>query len=116
MSEQWGFYFDPNKCIGCHSCTVSCRVRNEIDPDEGVRWRRMEHVGEGEFPNYDETSVSMSCFHCSDPPCRNVCPTHAIKKREADGIVTINQDECIGCHYCGYACPFGAPPSTAKKG
>lgn len=109
MSEQWGFYFDPNKCIGCHSCTVSCRVRNDIDPDEGVKWRRMEHVGDGEFPNYEETSVSMSCFHCSDPPCRNVCPTHAIEKREEDGIVTIDQEACIGCHYCGYACPFGAP-------
>ncbi|AFZ73453.1 4Fe-4S dicluster domain-containing protein [Natronobacterium gregoryi] len=107
MSEQWGFYFDPEKCMGCHACTVSCRVRNDTDTD-GPKWRRMEHVSEGEFPNYEEVSISMSCFHCSEPPCRDVCPTHAIEKRESDGIVTVNQDACIGCHYCGYACPFGA--------
>ncbi|AUX09530.1 anaerobic dimethyl sulfoxide reductase subunit B [Halalkaliarchaeum desulfuricum] len=107
MSRQWAFYFDTQKCIGCHACVVSCRVRNDVGTKE-AKWRRMEHVGEGSFPDYKETSVSMSCFHCATAPCRQVCPTHAIEKRERDGIVTVDQDKCIGCHYCAYACPFGA--------
>lgn len=104
---QWAFYFDAEKCIGCHACSTSCEVRNDVD-DEHVKWRRLEHVGEGTFPDYEETSVSMSCFHCAEAPCSEVCPTNAIQKRDSDGIVTVDGDKCIGCHYCSYACPFGA--------
>ncbi len=106
--SQWGFYFDPDSCIGCHACAQACRVRNDVDTDEGVSWRRVEHVGEGEFPHYEEVSVSVGCYHCEEPECRDVCPTFALEKRESDGIVTVDRDRCIGCNYCSYACPYGA--------
>lgn len=108
MSEQWAFYFDPNKCVGCHACTVACKNHNDIDPGP-VDWRRVEHPSTGTFPDYDEIPVSLSCMHCADPPCETVCPADAINKRETDGIVTVNRDACIGCRYCGWACPYGAP-------
>ena len=108
MSEQWAFYFDAQKCIGCHACTAACRLRNDVDPD-GATWRRVVHAGQGTFPDYEEYSVSISCMHCEDPPCETVCPTGAIEKRDEDGIVTVNQDKCIGCHYCAWSCPYGAP-------
>lgn len=41
----------------------------------------------------------------------------AISKRKADGIVLIDQDKCIGCRRCTWACPYGAPrfnPVTKK--
>lgn len=108
MSEQWGFYFDPERCMGCHACTIACKNRHGVDTP-GVDWRRVEHVEEGEFPDVTSTSVSLSCMHCADPPCEKVCPAGAIEKRERDGIVTVDQDACIGCHYCAWACPYGAP-------
>ena len=108
MTEQWGFYFDGERCIGCHACTQACRVRNDLDADDDVAWRNVVHVSEGTFPDYEERSVSMSCYHCADPPCRDVCPTHALEKRAEDGIVTVDRDVCIGCNYCSYACPYGA--------
>jgi len=36
-------------------------------------------------------------------------PNNVIIKRKTDGIVLINQETCIGCRYCIWACPYGAP-------
>ena len=108
MSEQWGFLFDPDRCMGCHACAISCKNRHGVD-EEGVDWRRVEHTERGEFPDVEQLNFSVSCMHCADAPCEKVCPADAIEKRESDGIVTVDQDKCIGCHYCGWACPYGAP-------
>ncbi|QSG04464.1 4Fe-4S dicluster domain-containing protein [Halapricum desulfuricans] len=117
--DHWVFYFDPNRCIGCHACSISCKQFHGRDSDADD-WRTVTHHEKGTHPaseEYDaDTSapienvpISMSCMHCHDAPCEEVCPTEAIVKRDSDGIVTIDQDKCIGCKYCGWACPFGAP-------
>ena len=108
MGEQWGFYFDPNRCIGCHACSVACKQRHDRDADADD-WRTVSHVSRGEYPDYSEIPISLSCMHCHDAPCAEVCPPNAIVKREEDGIVTVDRDRCIGCHYCAWACPFDAP-------
>jgi DMSO reductase iron-sulfur subunit len=108
MGEQWGFYFDSNSCMGCNACSIACKNRHGTEAGL-VDWRRVETVSTGEFPDYEETNISLSCMHCEDAPCVDVCPTNAIVKRDSDGIVTINPDDCIGCKYCGWACPYGAP-------
>jgi Fe-S-cluster-containing dehydrogenase component len=37
-----------------------------------------------------------------------VCPTGASFNRAEDGIVLVNEDLCIGCKLCSWACPYGA--------
>ena len=49
-----------------------------------------------------------SCLHCEDAPCVTVCPTGASYKRGEDGIVLVEEDKCIGCGLCAWACPYGA--------
>jgi anaerobic dimethyl sulfoxide reductase subunit B (iron-sulfur subunit) len=36
--------------------------------------------------------------------------------KRADGVVLVNQDQCIGCRYCEWACPYGAPQFNEAKG
>jgi formate dehydrogenase iron-sulfur subunit len=50
----------------------------------------------------------MACMHCTDAPCAAVCPVSCFYTT-ADGVVLHSKDLCIGCGYCFYACPFGAP-------
>ncbi|GHU38782.1 hypothetical protein FACS1894105_13060 [Clostridia bacterium] len=49
----------------------------------------------------------MNCRHCDDPLCVKGCITGALTKN-ADGVVTIDKDKCIGCFTCIVSCPFGA--------
>ena len=57
------------------------------------------------------------CNQCSEPACKEVCPTGAITRTNADGIVRINEDKCVGCALCILACPYGGIyyDSGAKK-
>ena len=57
-----------------------------------------------------------SCLHCDDAPCVTVCPTGASYKRVEDGIVLVNESDCIGCGLCAWACPYGAREMDAAEG
>ena len=56
--------------------------------------------------------MSVACMHCSDAPCATVCPVDCFYTTD-DGVVLHDKDICIGCGYCFYACPFGAPQFPA---
>lgn len=104
---QYGFYVELDRCLRCYACEVACKNVNQIEP--GPRWRRVIEVWGGEFPDVGRTFVSLSCMHCAEPACETACPTRAITKRVEDGIVVVDREKCIGCHYCFFACPFGIP-------
>ncbi|MFN2310319.1 MAG: 4Fe-4S dicluster domain-containing protein, partial [Gammaproteobacteria bacterium] len=43
-------------------------------------------------------------------------PTGASYKRAEDGIVLVNESDCIGCGLCAWACPYGAREMDAAEG
>ena len=57
-----------------------------------------------------------SCLHCEEPACVTVCPTGASYKRAEDGIVLVDEDKCIGCKLCSWACPYGAREYSQVEG
>lgn len=99
------FLCDTKRCIECNGCVTACKNENDDALEWGIQRRRVVTLNDGE-PG--ETSISVACMHCTDAPCMAVCPTDCFEHTE-DGIVLHNKDLCIGCGYCLFACPFGAP-------
>jgi len=104
---QMGFIHNNVDCIGCRACEIACKDKNGLDA--GPRFRRVQYIEGGVFPNVFAFKVNMSCNHCAEPACLPACPTGAIWKRKDNGIVDIDSTLCIGCRKCEAACPFGAP-------
>jgi Fe-S-cluster-containing dehydrogenase component/DMSO reductase anchor subunit len=93
-------------CIGCHSCEVACAEQNGLP--EGTVWRRVGEVEGGTFPDTRRLQLSMSCNQCLDAACLTGCPTNAYEKLD-NGVVAHHADECIGCQYCTWSCPYSVP-------
>lgn len=104
--EQYRFGFDMGACIGCHSCEVACAEQNGLPA--GTVWRRVGEVEGGTFPNTRRFSLSMACNHCLEPACLEGCPTNAYEKLD-NGVVAHHADDCIGCQYCSWNCPYSVP-------
>ena len=109
---RWAMVADLRRCVGCQTCTASCKLTNATPP--GVQWRKVRDIETGEYPDVRRTYVPVGCMHCDEPPCLDVCPSTATRKR-ADGIVTIDYDICIGCAYCAVACPYQARYKVTKR-
>ncbi|HYF08353.1 MAG TPA: formate dehydrogenase FDH3 subunit beta [Acetobacteraceae bacterium] len=97
------FLCDSERCIECNACVTACK--NEHEVPWGINRRRVVTINDG---RPGERSISMACMHCTDAPCAAVCPVSCFYGTE-DGLVLHDKDLCIGCGYCFYACPFGAP-------
>jgi anaerobic dimethyl sulfoxide reductase subunit B (iron-sulfur subunit) len=117
----YAFTFDAAFCSGCKACQAACKDKNNLPL--GVLWRRVIEVSGGTWQQRGEAwhntvfayNVSMACNHCLHPKCAGVCPTDAYTVRD-DGIVLLDTTKCMGCGYCAWACPYGAPQYNPEAG
>ncbi|MCK6503555.1 4Fe-4S dicluster domain-containing protein [Myxococcota bacterium] len=117
---SFGYALNLTMCIGCRRCAEACHIENNHDRatdnsyirvleiDKGtVNLSRATADYDGPVPKADKYYMPVQCHQCDRPPCVNVCPVEATWK-EADGIVVVDYDWCIGCRYCEAACPYHA--------
>lgn len=94
---------DLARCANARKCVEGCQKMHHKTPP--VEWIKVKHMQDAETtaPYW----MPEPCFHCDNPPCTKVCPVDATFKRQ-DGIVSIDNDRCIGCRFCMAACPYNA--------
>ena len=131
-AKKLGLVIDLDTCVGCHACATACKQWNSggiagpvTDEDPygkepfGV-WFNRVHSYEVEPEESTKPAMTVhfprSCLHCETPACVTVCPTGASYKRAEDGIVLVDEDKCIGCKLCSWACPYGAREYSAVEG
>ena len=101
---------DPEKCTGCRSCEMACSIRHFDVCGPNYSRIRIQEFGDG------NTYIPVLCQACEEAVCIHVCPMNA-RIREESGAVVTDEDTCVGCRACVYACPFSAPvvnPETGK--
>lgn len=120
---QYAFYLDDKRCTGCKTCELACKDYYDLSADFAYR-KVYEYTGGSwttdadgiDIPDIFSYYISMSCNHCDNPACTNVCPTGAMHKDEETGLVSVDADKCIGCGYCHMACPYNAPKVNRELG
>lgn len=93
---------DMEKCIGCEVCEKVCEFLNSKPRAKIISTK-------------DGVLVPITCQHCTNPVCVEVCPTGAVYK-EGEGPVRFRRNRCIGCKLCVAACPFGVPDIDPTRG
>jgi Fe-S-cluster-containing dehydrogenase component len=129
--KKLGLVIDLDTCVGCHACATSCKEWNAggiagpltdeqpYGKDPVGVWFNRVHSYEV-APSEQQPAMTLhfprSCLHCETPACVTVCPTGASYKRAEDGIVLVDEDKCIGCKLCSWACPYGAREYSPVEG
>jgi len=112
--QQYAFEVDLDLCTGCKACVTGCHNLNGLDETEIWRTVGLLHGGTSSAPA--QQTVTTACHHCLEPACMTGCPVKAYDKDPVTGIVKHLDDQCIGCQYCTFMCPYDAPKYSKERG
>ena len=102
--EQRVIAINYDNCTGCRICEMACSMANsdESNPQKSrIRIIKIQEYG-------TIIAIPVVCMKCVKPFCMAVCPTGAISRNQQTGSINVDDNKCIACSACVYACPFGA--------
>jgi len=111
------------RCIGCWSCAMACKIGNGLDDDKW--WMTVRTLGSGEGIDrpagvYPKLTMgwmpvwSKKCISCPErisedrePYCVHSCPTKALlhRAREADSAIADERERLLGKGYRVFELP-----------
>jgi len=111
-------YIKEEACMGCRLCEVYCQLQHSKSRD-------LVKAFKGETPHplprlrveaKKPVFLSVRCQHCDEPPCVYACLTGALRRDVGSGVVTVDEERCIGCWTCILVCPFGTIRQDTYRG
>lgn len=98
VNEKW--------CLGCHLCEYYCAFANSGEANMAKALKDIVINPRIQIEEQQGISFAVSCRHCKEPMCVKSCITGSLKIE--DGVITFDEERCVGCYTCILTCPFGA--------
>ena len=102
VNEKW--------CLGCHLCEYYCAFAGMEETDMAKALKDIKINPRIRIEEKDDVCFAVSCRHCGEPLCVKGCITGALTID--DGVITIDEERCVGCFTCILSCPYGAVSPT----
>ena len=100
---------DPDSCVACRNCEYACAFRQSGDFD-----RRASHIRVN-FYAEERACVPLTCMHCDEAWCLEVCPAAAISRDPDTGAVAIDASAAPGARCACSPAPTATSTSTRRR-
>ena len=110
-------YVNEKVCIGCHLCEIYCQLHHARSDDliKVFKKESPRPVPRLRVEENGVVSLSVRCQHCDDAPCVRACLTGALSRDPDTGVVSVDEERCIGCGTCMLVCPVGVLQLDKKQ-
>ncbi|MFA6019718.1 MAG: thiamine pyrophosphate-dependent enzyme [Rhodospirillales bacterium] len=111
MSAYNSLTYNASLCVGCTECMKACALAKTGDATN-LDQSRIKIVPAQE-PEKFEAAI---CRQCGDAKCVMNCPSGALTKNGANGVIDWNADTCVNCLLCTVGCVYGGITYEASVG